>query len=148
MNLLNSFIFSLLFSIINCQSTKDNKCAMSTETPMFVPTVTNNITARNSKSCWRRSVELCLLCNVTFNNKNNITNDIKNGVDKSGTGKGTRDLIKFLDYERQDVEVYQMISGLLRKKVPTRSIRTCECFEVSESFRTEHNTPGLKNHCR
>jgi hypothetical protein len=68
---------------------------------MFVPTVTNNITARNSKSCCRRSVELCLLCNVTFNNKNNITNDIKNGVDKSGIGKGTRDLIKFLDHERQ-----------------------------------------------
>jgi hypothetical protein len=74
---------------------------MSTETPLFVSTVTNNITTRNSKSCWRRSVELFLLCNVTFNNKNNITNDIKNGVDKSGIGKGTCDLITFLDQERQ-----------------------------------------------
>jgi len=101
-SLLKSFIFSLLVSsIINCQSTNDNKCSMSTETTMFVPTVTNNITARNSKSCWRRSVELCLLCHVTSNNKNVTTNDIKNGVDKSGIGKGTSALIKFLDHERQ-----------------------------------------------
>jgi len=120
---------------------------MSTETPMFVPTVTNNVTALNSKSCWRRSVELCLLCNVTFNNKNNITNDIKNSVDKSGTGKGTRDLIKFWTTSVKDVEVYQITSCLLRKRVPPRFIRTWECFEVSESFTTEHNTPVLKNHC-
>jgi len=34
-------------------------------------------------------------------NKNNITNDTKNAVDKSRIGKGTRDLITFLDHERQ-----------------------------------------------
>jgi hypothetical protein len=75
---------------------------------------------------WCRSVEVCLLFNMTLNNKNNITNDIKMASINLELVKAHVIRQLFWTTTVKDTEVYQIISCLLQKGVPLSSIPTCE----------------------